>query len=97
MSKGHIHFRYCQATTEELGVRINPHLMRKIVATGVAVSMPEDAKIIPDLLDHADDRTSREHYILAGQLHEGRRHLALLRSRRAKVSGLQIRRLNQTA
>ena len=33
--------RFCRATNEELGVRINPHLVRDIVATGIAITMPE--------------------------------------------------------
>lgn len=57
--------RFCRATRQELGKRINPHLVRDIVATGIAVSMPESVRIIPMVLDHRTDQTSKDHYNLA--------------------------------
>ena len=70
--------RFCRATHEELGVRINPHLVRNIVATGVAIAMPEDVGITPMLLDHRSDQISQQYYNLADQLSASARYVILL-------------------
>ena len=46
------YYRFCQATCEELGRPINPHAVRKIVATGIAVSEPDLVELIQHVLDH---------------------------------------------
>ena len=47
MGRAAIYQRVCIATEEELGVRINPHAFRAIVATGVAIAMPEQVQLTP--------------------------------------------------
>jgi hypothetical protein len=74
--------RFCKATREELGVRINPHLVRDIVATGIAVEMPEAVGITPAILDHRSDQTARQHYNLADQLSASARYIAKVEIRR---------------
>jgi hypothetical protein len=70
--------RFSRAMTQELGKRINPHLIRDIVATGIAVSMPESVRIAPMILDHRADQTSRQHYNLADALSASARYVAHL-------------------
>lgn len=70
--------RFCRATTQELGKRINPHLVRDIVATGIAVSMPEYVRITPVILDHRTDQTSRQHYNLANAISASARYVTHL-------------------
>ena len=41
MGRAAVYERICIATEEELGIRINPHAFRHIVATGVAIAVPE--------------------------------------------------------
>jgi hypothetical protein len=85
MSVVTLYARFCAATLQELGERINPHKVRKIVATSVAVSMPEQAHIIPQLLDHRSDAIAKRHYILADSLSASARYLACLEKRRAEA------------
>ena len=47
MSHFQVYARYCEATEQELGIRISPHMMRKIVASGVAASLPEKVEWTP--------------------------------------------------
>lgn len=87
--------RFCKATTQELGKRINPHLVRDIVATGIAVSMPESVRITPMVLDHRTDQTSRHHYNLADALSASARYVGHLEDlrRRARPKAGVIRRM----
>jgi integrase/recombinase XerD len=84
MSRPWIYSRFCNATEEELGVRINPHAVRHIAATSIAVSMPASAKIIPFVL-HNDARTAQEHYNLADQLSASYQYLRGLEQRRQQA------------
>jgi hypothetical protein len=77
--------RFCKAAREELGVRINPHLVRDIVATGIAVEMPEAVAITPAILDHRSDQTARQYYNLADQLSASARYNAKIDSRRRRA------------
>lgn len=77
--------RFCAATMKELGKRINPHFVRKIVATGIAYAAPESVKITPSLLDHTDPRTERESYRLAKSLMGSAQHIKLLEIRRRRA------------
>jgi hypothetical protein len=76
--------RFCRATSEELGVRINPHLVRGIAATGIAIAMPEEAGIIPMVLDHRSDQTSRQHYNLADALSASARYVDVMQKLRRR-------------
>ena len=80
-----LHARFAAATRTELAERISPHEVRKIVATSVAVSMPEEARIIPQLLDHRSDAVAKRDYILADSLSASGRYLASLEKRRAEA------------
>jgi hypothetical protein len=77
--------RFCRATTQELGKRINPHLVRDIVATGIAVSMPEAVGITPMVLDHRNDQTSKRHYNLANALSASTRYVDKLEGLRRRA------------
>ncbi len=77
--------RFCRATHEELGVRVNPHMVRSIVATGVAIEMPDAVGITPMLLDHRSDQISRQYYNLADQLSASARYLEQLEKLRIRT------------
>jgi integrase len=79
------YYRFCRATEDELGVRIHPHFVRKIVATGVAVSAPDLVGIVQHLLDHRSDDMRRQAYDLADKLSASRRYIELLEQRRRKA------------
>lgn len=80
MSPETLHNRLCNATEQELSKRINPHLTRKIVYTGVAIARPELIRMVGSLLDQSSDQSDA--YNLADQLSASRRYLDLLEERR---------------
>jgi site-specific recombinase XerC len=80
MSQRQLYQRFCDATAEELGRRVNPKQVRKIVATGVAVCTLEHIEDVTDLLDHTDLAMCRRHYILANKMLSGQRYLEVLRT-----------------
>lgn len=75
--------RFCNATEDELNVRINPHLTRKIVATGVAIASPQDVRMVRSLLDQSSDQSDA--YNLADQLSASNAHLGYLEQRRREA------------
>jgi hypothetical protein len=77
--------RFCRATQDELGKRINPHFVRNIVATSVTVSAPHLVEITQHLLDHTGDRMRKESYDLADKLSASARHIELLEMRRRQA------------
>jgi integrase len=85
MGRAAVYERVCIATTQELGIRINPHAFRHIVATGVAIAIPEEVRLTPFLLDHRTERTVQEHYNLADSLSASSRYLRRLESRRRQA------------
>lgn len=91
MSGETFHSRFCKATEGELNQRINPHAVRKIVATGVAVARPELVKMVGSLLDHSSE-VSAAAYNLASQLSASERYLGLLERRRSQALGDQSKR-----
>jgi integrase len=84
MSRTTIYTRFCDATEEELDVRINPHATRHVAATSIAVSMPESVRMIPFILNN-DDRTAQQHYNLADGLSASIRYLQSLERRRQQA------------
>ena len=74
LSEQSIYTKVCAATEEELGIRLNPHLFRDALATGVATDDPEHIGIVPRLLGHADPRTAERHYIHAKAITASRRY-----------------------
>ena len=72
MSRQTMRLRFKAATKTELGIAICPHRVRKIAVTRIATDFPEMIGIAPGLLNHANERTSREHYNQACQLSAGR-------------------------
>jgi predicted secreted protein len=80
-----LYYRFCAATFEELEKRINPHMVRKIVATGVAFAEPTAVSITPALLDHNNSRTQKEAYNLAGNIAGSAVHIRLLEIRRRRA------------
>ena len=68
MSVGTVYDRFCRATLKETGCRINPHLTRKMMVTGLAIGAPNIIELAPAALDHASRRHTREAYDLADDL-----------------------------
>lgn len=87
MAESTITARFCQATADEVGVPISPHKVRHIVATGVAAGLPDQALLLPHLLDHVGDATSRKHYVFADNLTASRRYLDVLAERQRMAGG----------
>jgi integrase len=52
-------------TEQAFGKAIWPHLFRDCAVTELVDVAPEEIGIAPDLLGHADLRTTRKHYIQA--------------------------------
>lgn len=52
-------------TGDAFGRHVWPHLFRAIAATGMVDHAPEQAGLLPDLLGHGDERTSKRHYVLS--------------------------------
>jgi integrase/recombinase XerD len=86
MSASAFYQRFCNTTLAELGVRINPHFARKIIATGVAIARPDLVRMVDSLLDHSDQVMA---YNLADQLSASEAYIASLEVRRS----LALRRM----
>jgi hypothetical protein len=86
LSPSQFYTRHCNASLEEVGRRINPHLMRAVVTTGIAVAAPEMIMITPQLLDHRDERTTRDAYNLAQQLTASKSYISILSKWRYSIS-----------
>lgn len=86
ISDRQLYCRFSAATLDELDVRINPQRVRRIVATGIAVEASENVELIPDVLDHANPETARDHYIKANKLGHSRHYLSLLKDRRKRIA-----------
>jgi integrase len=85
MDDATICWRFNRATEEELGVRLSPHHVRHCLATSVAVGLPQKVRILPFLLDHKGDATSRKYYVLADKLAASDAYLSMLERRRRKI------------
>lgn len=78
LSEQSIYMKICAATQEELGIKLNPHLFRDVLATGIATEDPEHVAITPGLLGHADPRTAERHYTHARAITASRRYNAVV-------------------
>jgi len=74
-------------TRQAFGKAIWPHLFRDCAVTELVDSAPEDIDIAPDLLDHADLRTTRKHYIQAQGMVAHVRVLEVIAARRRAAAG----------
>jgi integrase/recombinase XerD len=74
LSEQQIYTKVCAATEEELGVRLNPHLFRDALATGIATDDPEHIRMASRLLGHADQRMTERHYTHAQAITASRRY-----------------------
>lgn len=79
------YYYFCKATSEEFHNRINPHLVRKIMATGVSIFEPGLIEIIQHVLDHTSDEMRKQWYDLAGRLAASRRYIELFGERRRRA------------
>jgi hypothetical protein len=79
------YYYFCQATEEEFDNRINPHFVRKIVATGISIFAPELVEIIQHVLDHESDDMRKQWYDLADRLTASLRYLELFGARRRRA------------
>jgi integrase len=69
-------------TKETFGSAIWPHLFRDCAVTELVDSAPDDIGIAPDLLGHADLRTTARHYIKAKGLSAHMRVQEMIAARR---------------
>ena len=60
-----IRYQIERYTEQAFGKHLWPHLFRHCAATELVDSAPDEIGIAPDLLGHADLRTTRKHYIQA--------------------------------
>ena len=75
-------------TQQAFGNAIWPHLFRDCAVTELVDAAPEEIGIAPDLLGHADLRTTRKHYIQAhGMTAHVRVQEMIAARRRAAASG----------
>jgi integrase len=65
LSSGGIERLIATRTRQAFGRPIYPHLFRDIAVTELVDFAPDEIAIAPDLLGHADLRTTRKHYIQA--------------------------------
>jgi hypothetical protein len=85
------YYRFCQATSEEFCLRINPHFVRKIMATGISIFEPQLVEIIQHVLDHTSDDMRKQWYDLADRLAASRRYIELLEARRRRAINSTLR------
>jgi integrase/recombinase XerD len=94
ISKETLYQRFCKATLAELGTRLNPHAARHLVATSIAIAIPEEVEMIPFLLDHRNERIGRKYYNRAKSLSASARYLKqfVVRRRAAIIRTRERRR-----
>lgn len=80
-----LYYRFCKATEEETGKRINPHLCRKIIVTGIAIGAPEKIELAPGALDHTSRRHTKDSYDLADDLAASRTVVNIVGRRRLEA------------
>lgn len=80
-----LYYRFCNATKEETGKRINPHLCRKIIVTGIAIGAPEMIELAPGALDHTSRRHTKDAYDLADDLSASRAANVIVGRRRLEA------------
>lgn len=89
ISRQTMHIRFKAAMAVELGVELSPHRVRDLAVTHLAIEHPDKITIAPELLNHAKERTSRDHYNQADQLSAGRDYNSAMNElRRAAVTAL---------
>ena len=76
-------------TKQAFGKGIRPHLFRDCAVTELVDSAPEEIGIAPDLLGHADLRTTRKHYIQAQGMTAHARIQEMVARRRAAARRMQ--------
>ena len=74
-------------TEQAFSTGICPHLFRDCAVTELVDSAPEEIGIAPDLLGHADLRTTRKHYIQAQGMTAHARIQEMVARRRAAARG----------
>lgn len=76
-------------TADAFGNSINPHLIRDIAATTIALDKPEQAAAIAGVLGHSSMATSEKHYNQARMLEAGSEYHRILEGRRRRRSALR--------
>jgi integrase len=69
-----IGYQVRQRTRAAFGVALSPHLFRDCAATEIAISAPDQVRLIMPILGHTTLKTSERYYNLAGSLEAGRRY-----------------------
>jgi len=80
-TRGQINLR----TKEAFGEHVWPHLIRTCAATGIVNQSPQDIAWAPEILGHADLRTTERHYVLADRRLAQRRVQESLARRRTEA------------
>lgn len=91
MASNTLYCRFCKATKEETGKRINPHLCRKIIVTGIAIGAPEMIELAPGAIDHTSRRHTKSAYDLADDLAASRVVNTIVSQRRLAAVRRSIR------
>ena len=91
MKPSTLYYRFCNATKEETGKRINPHLCRKIIVTGIAIGAPEMVELAPGAIDHTSRRHTKREYDLADDLAASRAVNTIVSQRRLAAVRRSIR------
>ena len=84
MSGDALHETIANRTREAFGRPVGPHEFRRAAATTIAIHRPEEVGAAQHLLGHRHPSTTRDYYILAGNLQAAKAHqeaLAGLRKR----------------
>jgi integrase len=86
MSGDALHETIANRTREAFGRPVGPHEFRRAAATTIATHRPEEVGAAQHLLGHRHPSTTRDHYILAGNLEASRCHQAGLTALRQRIS-----------
>jgi len=86
MSGDALHETITNRTREAFGRPVGPHEFRRAAATTIAIHRPEEVGAAQHLLGHRHPSTTRDHYILAGNLKAARCHQAGLAALRQKFA-----------
>lgn len=84
MSGMAVYHRVIATTERAFGHSINPHLVRDIAATAIALLAPERVRITRDILGHLDHRSGERHYNQAGSIDASRAYNQVLSDERRK-------------
>lgn len=86
MTPARVSERIVKRTAARFGNAINPHTFRRIAATAIATTTPENITDVARVLGHSSLRTSEKHYIRSRMVDAGRAYQATVKVRRRRSS-----------